>query len=189
MSRRHAGGQCYLEKQDICGHPVGLHAAWLGSPQVRSFFFHLSLENAGVSDDIWIFTYYVIKTSLLHPSALHTICTLQMVHCHALIVGNVEVEKSWLLWITDAFSCIQAALCLLTFSYSVQYESAALESTHGYLQHFSHICSWTFQVHVSLYVGSRETGFTGKLLISREVLEEIESYSNKPDWRIQLSDW
>lgn len=36
VSHRYAGGQCYLEKQDICGYPVGLHTAWLGSPQVRS---------------------------------------------------------------------------------------------------------------------------------------------------------
>lgn len=36
LSHRHAGGQCYLEKQDVCGHLVGLHTTWLGSPQVRS---------------------------------------------------------------------------------------------------------------------------------------------------------
>lgn len=46
--------------------------------------------------------------------------------------------------------------------------------------------SWTFQVPVSVYLQSGETGFIGKRLMSQEVVVEIESSSNKPDCRIQL---
>lgn len=37
-SRRYVGRQCYLEKQDVRGNPVGLYATRLGPPQVRTFY-------------------------------------------------------------------------------------------------------------------------------------------------------
>lgn len=50
------------------------------------------------------------------------------------------------------------------------------------------VYSWTFQVHVSLYLKPEEAGFIGKWLMSQEVVVEMESCSNKPDCRIQLLD-
>jgi len=45
------------------------------------------------------------------------------------------------------------------------------------------------QVHVSLYLEcGGETGFIGNRPVSQEEVVEIESYSNKPDCRIQLLD-
>lgn len=163
LSSRHACGQRDLEKQDVCRHPVRLYTAWLGTPQVRS-----------ITCLVYFIPWFSIKFNLQSRMG----------------VVNVKKEKK------KVQNCYKSSkhtgskllvLSLLTFLYSTWYKSAVAVGIHS-LMHWLFSVPLDHRVHVSLYVEPGETGFIGKQLMSQEAAVEIESYSNKPDCRIQLLD-